>query len=112
MAIKDEDRARLEQLGEARVRLQALTPPGFSHPFQYAALEWLSELDKAERARNEASQVSQMRTALSAKNAAWIAAIAAIVAAIIAIIGIIVTASLWLYPRHLAALLGGRPRFF
>jgi hypothetical protein len=84
MAISEHDRARLTELGEARVRLQ-VTTNGFGHPFHSSALQWLAELDEAARARSDASQVAQMRTALSASRAAWIAAIAAIVAA--AIIG-------------------------
>src|ERR1700722_14030085 len=99
MPISKEDRQRLEQMGEALVRLKA-RPPGFNHPLQTSALEWLGELDEAERTRNEASQASQIRTALSANRAAWIAAKAAIVAAAIAIIGIIVTVLAWLFPRH------------
>lgn len=96
MPISKEDRGRLEQMGQARVRLQVMTS-GFGHPFHTSALEWLAEFDEAERSRNEDSQASQMRTALSAKNAAWIAAIAAITAGIATIAVTILT---WWFPRH------------
>jgi CHASE3 domain sensor protein len=83
MAISEQDRARLAELGEARVRLQ-VTTTGFGDPFHSSALQWLAELDEAAPARSDASQAAQMRTALSASRAARIAAIAAIVTAVIA----------------------------
>lgn len=98
MPINKEDRARLEQMGEAFVRLKVMTS-GFGHPFHSAALEWLAERDDDERSRNEASQTSQMRTALSAERAAWIAAKAAIIAVVATIIGIIIMILTWIFPR-------------
>jgi hypothetical protein len=76
MPISQEDRARLESFGVARVRLQATTT-GFGFPFQISALDWLAELDDAERARNATSQSEQIDIARSAKDAAWAAAKAA-----------------------------------
>ena len=99
MPISEEDRARLKNMGEPKVRMIVMTS-GFAPPFHVSALEWLAEREDVERERSEASQSSQMRTALSAKNAAWIAAMAAIAAAVIAITGIIVTVFAWLFPRH------------
>jgi len=94
MPISEEDRARLEKLGEARVRLQ-IKGVGFSLPFQISALEWLAERDDEARKRNEYSQSEQIDIARSAKDAAWEAAraartankiaTAALIAAVIAI---------------------------
>lgn len=92
MVIPPEDRKRLEELGEAYVRLQFNTI-GFSSPFQISARKWLADLDEAHLVRNEALQAKQTQQSESPLKAAWIAAYAAIIAALVAIVA-------WIYPLH------------
>jgi hypothetical protein len=74
--ISKEDRARLEKMGEARVRLQA-EGSGFGYPFQISAMDWLAELADAEHARSAVSQAEMASTASRAATAAERAAKAA-----------------------------------
>ena len=76
MPISEEDRARLEGMGESKVRT-AVNGTGLATNLHVAALEWLSELDDTGRGRNEAAQVEQASAASRAADAAERAASAA-----------------------------------
>jgi hypothetical protein len=92
MAISPEDRKRLEELGEARVRL-IIASGRFEPPFGDSEREWLAEHDEAAGKRTEALQAEQTRVNKSTLKAAWIAAYAAIGA-------IAVTILAWIFPLH------------
>jgi hypothetical protein len=85
MAIKPEDRKRLEEMGEARVRL-TYQSSGFSADFQIVAREWLAELEEARLERTEKLQAEQTRLARIAACGSIGAIVAAILGAIITIV--------------------------
>jgi hypothetical protein len=58
--LPSEERERLEEMGEARVRL-VFNTNGFGSSNRIYAGKWLAELDEVQRARNEALQVEQTR---------------------------------------------------
>jgi hypothetical protein len=95
---EDQAIARLEELGEAQVRL-LMSSGDWPSAWQQITLRWLAKKEAASRARSEVSQVEQDRTARSAKKAAWIAAIAAIVAAVIAIVSAVIAWIAWRWPH-------------
>jgi hypothetical protein len=93
MAIPPEDRKRLEDMGEERVRLEFNTRAFGKSSLQIFAAMWLAELDEAAKKRTEALQAEQT----------WlgkIAAYGAIGAIVVGIIGICVAIILWRFPRH------------
>jgi hypothetical protein len=92
VAIPSEERERLEEMGEARVRL-VFNTNGFGSSNRIYAGKWLAELDEVQRARNEALQVEQTRVNKSTLKAAWIAAYAAIGANVVTILA-------WIFPLH------------
>jgi hypothetical protein len=100
MAIPPEDRKRLEDMGEARVRLEFNTKAFGKSALQIFAAEWLAELDERDRKHAEALQAEQMRLMVeqtrltkSANKAAWVAACVAIGAALVALLA-------WIHPIH------------
>jgi hypothetical protein len=95
---EDQAIARLEELGEAQVRL-LMSSGGLPSAWQPVVLKWLAAKEQLTRLRNEASQAEQNQTARSAKKAAWIAAIAAIIAAVIAIISTVIAWIAWRWPH-------------
>jgi 3'-phosphoadenosine 5'-phosphosulfate (PAPS) 3'-phosphatase len=100
MVIPPEDRKRLEDMGEARVRLEFNTSAFGKSSLQIFAAEWLAELDEvarkrteAQRLKDEAFQAEQRAVGQSTLKAAWIAAGAAIIAVVIGILT-------WIFPLH------------
>jgi hypothetical protein len=93
MAISPEDRKRLEDMGEARVRLEFNTNAFGKSALQIFAGEWLAELDETARKRTEALQAKGMALAENTLKVAWIAAGAAILAVLIGLVA-------WLFPLH------------
>jgi hypothetical protein len=93
MAIPPEDLKRLEEMGEARVRLEFNTNAFGKSALQIFAAQWLAELDEATRKRAEARHVEETARSRSTLIAAWIAAIGTIVS-------IILMFALWDHPRR------------
>jgi CHASE3 domain sensor protein len=99
MAISPELRKRLEEVGEAQVRL-VLNGEGFAPSLHDAAREWLAELDDAQRVRNEANLAKEAQRLKSTVKATWITVYVAVGALVLSIIAIIISVLIWLYPRH------------
>jgi hypothetical protein len=93
MTIDHEQRAKLEEMGEPRVRLIVETTGFTSPPLQNSAIEWLAELKSLDQKLNEAVQAEQRQIATTTKNAA-LAAIG------IAVLSLVISIASWLFPRH------------
>jgi CHASE3 domain sensor protein len=99
MAISPELRKRLEELGEAHVRL-VFNTTDFAPSLHDSAREWLAELDEAQRALKEAQQAKKTQRLESPVKATWITVYVAVGALVLSIIAIIISVLTWLYPRH------------
>lgn len=92
MAISPELRKRLEDLGEAQVRL-VLNEEEFAPSLHDAVREWLAEL-------TEAHQAKEAHRSESTVKATWITVYLAVGALGLSVIAIIISVLSWVYPRH------------
>lgn len=92
MAISPELRKRLEDLGEAQVRL-VLNEEEFAPSLHDAVREWLAELTEAHQAREAHRSESTVKFT-------WITVYLAVGALALSVIAIIISVLSWVYPRH------------
>jgi len=93
MAIPPEERKRLEDIGEAQVRLQFNTNAFGTSALQIYAGMWLAEFDEEARRRTEALQAKRTQLAENTLRVAWFAVYAALGAIVVGILA-------WIFPLH------------
>jgi hypothetical protein len=98
-SIPREHRERLEEMGEALVRVMVSIgqiPPSLTA----SSVWWIAELDEAARKRSEAQRGKDEAFQVEQTWLGKIAAYGSVGAVVIGVIGICVMIILWRFPRH------------